>query len=930
MAAPAAAQLPYWQQELDYRLDVKLDDRLHSLDGFLRLRYKNNSPDTLRFIWFHVWPNAYKHDQTAFSDQLLENGDTRFYFSKKEDRGYINRLDFRVNDTTATLEDHPEHIDIVKLVLPRPLLPGEQTLITTPFHVKLPYNYSRGGHEGESYQVTQWYPKPAVYDAQGWHPMPYLDQGEFYSEFGRFDVTITLPSNYAVAATGVLQDSSEAAWLRTRHDFKWEPVRQKISAPNAPVKTTVQLYPPSAATTKTIRFVQDRVHDFAWFADKRFVVRQDTCLLPGGRIIRVQAFFTPGSRGLWEKAPGYAKAAIRHYSQEVGDYPYETVAVVEGPASFGGGMEYPTITVISPVNNEEELESVIVHEVGHNWFYGILASNERAHPWLDEGVNSFYEQKYLRTKRRSADNLMRSLLAARIAEKKDQPVSTSSPAFESLNYGLIAYEKAAQWMKQVEASLGIPLFRDAMQTYFRRWQFRHPRPADLKAVLEEVSGRRLDSLFSLLEQKGPLPGPRPKGTAVANPRDLFSGAYERKRNLITLLPALGFNDYDKLMAGALITNLRMPANRFQFLAIPLYGFGSKKLNGIGFANYSFYPEGLFRKVDIGISAASFSSDRFRDMNNNTEFLLGFRKWVPGFRLTLRESSPRSTRLRYIQVKHFRFQEDALRFSRDTLISGTDTTIRNRYGTTARSRSLNQLLLVAENNRALYPWRGEMRIEQGEDFIRTAFTGNYFFNYGVKGGLRVRLFAGKFFYTAAKTLSRQFANDRYHLNLTGANGYEDYTYSDYFIGRNAFQGFSSQQLMVRDGGFKMRTDLLADKVGKTDNWLAAVNLTTTVPDAVNPLALLPVKIPLRVFLDIGTYAGAWDRSGENERFLYDAGLQLSFLKETVNLYIPLLYSSVFRDYLQSVYPKNERFWKRIAFSIDLSNFSFRKLDRNLDF
>jgi hypothetical protein len=110
----------------------------------------------------------------------------------------------------------------------------------------------------------------------------------------------------------------------------------------------------------------------------------------------------------------------------------------------------------------------------------------------------------------------------------------------------------------------------------------------------------------------------------------------------------------------------------------------------------------------------------------------------------------------------------------------------------------------------------------------------------------------------------------------------------------------------------------------------VNLTSTVPDAVNPLALLPVKIPMRVFLDIGTYAGAWDRSGENERFLYDAGLQLSFLKETVNLYIPLLYSSVFRDYLQSIYPKNERFWKRMSFSIDLSNFRFRKFDRNLDF
>ncbi len=238
--------------------------------------------------------------------------------------------------------------------------------------------------------------------------------------------------------------------------------------------------------------------------------------------------------------------------------------------------------------------------------------------------------------------------------------------------------------------------------------------------------------------------------------------------------------------------------------------------------------------------------------------------------------------------------------------------------------------MVENYRALYPYRGELKIEQGKDFVRTAFTGKYFFNYPKEGGLDVRLFAGKFFYTGSKTFTKQFATDRYHLNMTGANGYEDYTYSDYFIGRNKFEGIASQQIMVRDGGFKVRTDLLADKVGKTDDWLIAVNFSSTIPSAINPLSLLPVKIPLKLFVDIGTYAEPWKKNSRTDRFLFDAGIHIPLLKETVNIYIPLFYSNVFKDYIQSTIAKKNRFLKTISFSIDISNFSFRKFDRNLDF
>lgn len=920
----------YWQQQVNYTIDVTLNDKDHSLDGFEKIEYINNSPDTLRSIWFHLWPNAYKNDKTAFSDQLLENGNTKFYFSDQEEKGYINRLDFKVNAVTAATEDHPQHIDIIKLLLPTPLAPGQKVIISTPFHVKLPYNFSRGGHDDQSYQLTQWYPKPAVYDKEGWHPMPYLDQGEFYSEFGNYDVTITLPANYVVAATGELQNTSEKEWLKTRSTYSWQPLVHKEKMKSGGYKTIRQISPASSPANKTLYYKQENVHDFAWFADKRFIVNYDTLQLTSKKIIDLFSFYTPQESTTWKNTLSYIKDAVLHYSRYVGEYPYQTISAVQGPKSFGGGMEYPTITILSPVKNERELDNTIAHEIGHNWFYGILASNERKYPWMDEGINAYYDALYQQQKNHHFQQTTeQSLLRTFIAEKKDQPISTASEEFSTANYALVAYYKTAQWLTWLQKELGTEAFNKAMQEYYLRWQFKHPQPGDFKKVIEEVSGKNLDSAFTLLKQTGNLPGMEQKGTAIWNPINAAFGGYDDKKTLITILPALGLNSYDKLMAGVHITNLRLPPNSFQFLLSPMYSFGAKKFTSIGFINKIFYPAGVFRKIDIGISGSTFSSNQFTDEEGNKTFER-FQKIVPGIRMTLKEKSPRSTAHRFIQFKSFLITEENFRFYRDTIVNGLDTSILNRAKTISKNRTLNQLQVVIENSRALYPYRGDLKVEQGKDFVRTAFIGNYFFNYPKAGGLNVRLFAGKFIYTSAKTSSKQFATDRYHLNMTGANGYEDYSYSDYFIGRNKFEGAASQQIMLRDGAFKVRTDLLADKVGKTDDWLVAANFTTTIPDAINPLSILPFKIPFRVFVDIGTQAGAWEKGSAEDRFLYDAGLQLSFLKETVHIYFPLLYSRVFKDYIQSTIEKKGRFWKTVSFTIDISNFSFRKIDRNLDF
>ena len=940
----ANCQLNYWQQQVNYTIDVSLNDKEHTLNGFEKIEYINNSPDTLRFIWFHLWPNAYKNDKTAFSDQSLENGSTKFYFSTNRDRGYINRLEFKINNQTAETRDHPNYIDIIKLLLPQPLAPGERVMITTPFHVKLPFNISRGGHDGESYQATQWYPKPAVYDRKGWHPVPYLDQGEFYSEFGNFDVTITVPENYVVAATGDLQNEEEKKWLLNRSTFAWEPQKEKIKTKYGQTQTKTHLFPASSPGLKTLKYTQTNVHDFAWFADKRFIINHDTCKLASGKIIDTYAFYTPSEKEVWKNSLQTIKDAIHTRSEWIGEYPYNVVSAVQGPGGFGGGMEYPTITLISPEENERLLDFTIAHEVGHNWFYGVLGTNERLHPWMDEGINTFYDNRYSEWKYGEEGEIIfgsqsfaiqdaeRLLFESKAAVKKDQPINNAGDKFTNMNYDLVAYYKTGAWLEMIEKKLGKAVFDKAMQEYYRQWQFKHPYPEDFKKILETTGGQDLDAEFALLDKKGVLPGMERKGTKIIFPysqKAIASYIRDTSKNALFLSLAAGINSYDKFMIGGLITNYKLPSSRFQFVAVPLFSTGTKKLNGIGKLNYSFYPNRLFNKIDIFLNGSAFSMDDFEKDNGEKE-TAGFQKIVPGVRLSLTEKNLRNHRHRYIQWKTFLINEESFNISYDSVFTGPDTSINQSVTTVNDDRTLNQLKVVFENFRVLYPYKAELNTEHGKDFIRTAFTGNYFFNYRKEGGFDIRLFAGKFFYLGSKTYTKEFATDRYHLNMTGANGYEDYTYSDYFIGRNKFDGFPSQQIMMRDGGFKIRTDLYADKVGKTDDWLAAVNLATTIPPGMNPLSLLPIKIPLKLFVDIGTYAEAWDKDAGLDRFIFDAGLQLSLFANTINIYVPILYSSIYKDYIQSVLEKEGRFWKTISFSLDISNFSLRKINRDLDF
>ena len=505
----AAQAQAYWQQQVDVKIDASLNDKVHAVKGSETIDYTNNSPDKLDFIWFHLWPNAYKDTTTAFARQVMADKDGAQRLAAIKDKGFIDSLQFMAGGQRLKTAPHPQYIDIIKVYLPQPLESGKKITITTPFYTKLATYNSRSGHDGQSYMVCQWYPKPAVYDKQGWHEMAYLDQGEFYNDFGNYDVSLTTPAAYIIGATGVLQNSDEAAQYKAMG-------KANVAAKSM---TNQVAYKPSGAT-KTLRYKAEKVSDFAWFADKDFVVSYDTLQLPS-HTVDVFTYHHPDGNKNWVSSASYAKEGARHYSSYISDYPFQVVQAVEGPKNdMSGGMEYPMITLItSPQADEEMLDGVITHEVGHNWFPMTLGTNEREHTWLDEGLNTYFQFRYEAERYRTND-LFGSQIPKNVKEKpvkefqdiiysalRNVPMNAAiaTPAVEFTNkeeYGLVEYIKTAVWLHYIEGEFGREAMDKAFHDYFNEWKFKHPTPEDFKASLEKSLGKDLTPYFDLLKQKG--------------------------------------------------------------------------------------------------------------------------------------------------------------------------------------------------------------------------------------------------------------------------------------------------------------------------------------------------------------------------------------------------------------------------------------------
>jgi hypothetical protein len=941
----------YWQQEVNYTIQVTLDDERHELQAQQEIEYINHSPSELTFIYFHLWPNAYRDTRTAFARQMVVNGSLEFQFAPEADRGFIDGLDFRVDGEPVRLEPDPEHIDIARLLLNRPLPSGGRVRITTPFRVKIPAAFSRLGHAGQSYQISQWYPKPAVYDHKGWHPMPYLDKGEFYSEFGRFDVSITLPANYTVGATGVLQTPAEQARLDSLAAVT---ALKTTFDPDAPV-------PPSAPATKTLRYVQDRVHDFAWFADKRFNVLKSEVELPAsGRTVTTWLMFLNRQAGRWQKSVKDINDALYYYSLWVGEYPYAQATAVDAPLGSGAGMEYPMVTVTAP--------EALVHEIGHNWFYGILASQERLHPWMDEGMNTYLENRIARLDDPAAGDLSSllnnptltrlfglqglhpndlNLLPYRMAASRglDQPVELPAEDFRNVNYGTIVYAKVAHLFDYLAGYLGQDRFDAAMRAYFDRWQFRHPYPEDVQAVFEEVSGEKLDwffkDLFYSVNRVNVAPvavSPAAEGTTVTVrnrsgfPLPVPVGAYNAEGQLLEVQWTRPFADTETLSFAA--------PSPHHFVVDP-----ESLLPELHRSNNLIRTEGLLKRARPLRLQPLLGVEQPRVKQVYWLPVLGLNSWdsfMPG--VAFYNSSLIEKRLSLLAMPMYSFRQRQLRGIADAsyaLYRGDAGNLRlqvNAWQFERFYRVTPSLVFRPRPRTATIPGQqfrlGYTQVQEEPvqvlpDEIHASEYGVLSATYSLQSSNALRTltldvelqrfsydiwidpdrqhtnlarasFSYSRVYRPGKSLrARVFGGSFFGATPNGANYFAmgmshsfDYLKEEVFLDRSQIS--SSMRAFIdqtdgRDGGFRNYLPIASR------TWMTTLNLTADLP--VTPLAL---------YLDLGTVGGANRLPlGGPGRVYYGTGLEWPLAKDVCSLYLPVAGSNFengwvggFREFIQN--------------------------------
>ena len=497
-STPAIAQIPedYFQQQVNYVMTANLKPESNSVEVVGNFTYINNSPNALDTIPIHLWANAFASRNSDYAKQKRRHQSAKFAFAPDAELGGYQNLVFKGHQLKNVVT---RNLELQTLQLSSSLVPGDSILVEFSYTLKIPKAFSRLGRDEEIFQLTQWFPKPAVYDKKGWNVYSYLDLGEFYYEFGNYDVTINVPTNGIVAATGKLINSPAIA-LHAERIALSDSDTARIDALQYEEGTV------------SFRYIATSVHDFAWFASPNFRINEASARL-SKQAIPAYVYYTKSSEPEWKGAAEKIARAAVFADSLVGTYPHPKIAAVSAPIGVGGGMEYPMITVIGAIGDEKELDLVLAHEAFHNWFQGMAASNERLYPWMDEGMTSWLEGRYMKRyygESSSLEDVLPKFLAkgqsyntngalhrfygiAKRNPKPNEAIDSLSP----LGYGYAAYTQPQLIYDLLESFQGQKTFDSNIRAYFANWSMRHPQPIDLQNALggAEVAWAFNDFIF---------------------------------------------------------------------------------------------------------------------------------------------------------------------------------------------------------------------------------------------------------------------------------------------------------------------------------------------------------------------------------------------------------------------------------------------------
>ena len=489
-SASGAPGPDYWQQRADYVIRATLDTAGSVIRGTERIHYANHSPDTLTFVWVQIEQNIFAQNSITYTlnqPPLHFAGGAVFDFTGK---GFIGGITIERFTTAGKELRRTAYGTMMRVELSRPLPPRGVIDFDVAWHFPVPpYGGGRMGRIGARlYEIGQWYPRLVVYDdVHGWNPLPYIGAGEFYLEYGDFDVSLTLPAGFVVAATGTVANPL-VVWGPTA---RARLARARRSAERVQIITKAEAEANTGKRvpgTKTWRFTARNVRDFAWAASPDF--RWDASSWSG---ILIQTFYRPGATP-WEEANKMAWFTIKHFSETWGTYPWPHATTVEGLVE---GMEYPMLTFVPSIEKREDQFWVLAHEFGHEWFPMLVGSDERRYPWMDEGFNTFIDygsaEGYFRGTA-YGDTVRSELLGAyRVSAVPGNEQPLIDRPVEQRDLAWAAYQKPALMLTILrDAVLGQEPFERALREYVRRWKFRHPQPADFFRTIENVSGKELD------------------------------------------------------------------------------------------------------------------------------------------------------------------------------------------------------------------------------------------------------------------------------------------------------------------------------------------------------------------------------------------------------------------------------------------------------
>lgn len=980
VSCPILAQ-KYIQQKVDYEINATLLDPQKELQADFNIAYHNQSNDELDHLIFHLWPNAYRSRTSEFAKQKTDHGDRKFYFAEEDDRGGYKEISFEVDGQPLEVSKVDGHEDVVRLDLPEALVPGEKLVINGSFLLDIPRTFSRLGRTERSVQLTQWFPKPAVYDIEGWHPMPYLDIGEFYSEFGDYKVTITCPSDYIVAGTGLLQEIDEKERYLAL-------ARDKI-----PYK--------HPDTVKTLTFKARKVHDFALFLDKDFVISHDLANFENnGQPVECWSFYHEDQKA-WSRSIQYVKRSVEFGSEKIGKYPYPQVTAVQGAIAAGGGMEYPMVTIIDPINNERALDEVIAHEVFHNWFYGILATNERDHPWLDEGFTSYYEKRYMRKyypedsgplpESLGLGDVEEALYYFQASRGKEMTHCCASRHYHPVNYQVAAYTKPRLALTYLEDLYGQSVLDRVVQAYYRDWAFRHPGPLDVRQHFEEEYGMDMLWLFEDILQDnkvldyaidgfekhsghvrvrndGEIAAPY-RITGLSGPDTFFTTVatgHGVKRTFqqdlsevdeVILDPHNASPDLERRDNRSVVKRPWLSRQKTRVHVFPGVQRGHHTLYVypvMGWNNYDRYMLGL------QIANRAIQPRKF---NFTLNPMYGFGSKAPvGFGDVHYNFFRRQGKVRYAQVgirykRYSTSEEDAyghLYYSKlspyVTLnLRGNETTyesskvslwghvITNRYGPLIDITNTNvdrEYKVLGATYRwqrkgGIHPQSFEAELEYGdygiegtnlfdESYLR--LTAEYDINlyYREDKKIDVRFFGG-FFPHHSRDETGSF--DPLFNPRTLGMAYEGYNdlYDHTFFGRNESEGWMAHQVAMEEGGFKTAlTSSYAGVYGNSNKGLLALNLEADLPFD------LPVLNAIKPYFDMGYFAES-SRSADldlADQIMWSGGVTFRLLDDIFEIHFPLVNSDNIVEGFEA--GDQHTVWRRATFTLNLKKLNLYKI------